>query len=240
MAIQVGVGQHPKSIGGKMLTFAWCFFTLVLVATYTANLAAFFAENAPERPLASILDIPNSKYNVATYSSDKKFLERTYNEELILLMQRNRVNFDVPFGRVSDPKTLALIEQKLRSDHVWIAVGTQIEELRRRIPDFYFLDGYFSYLGYGFAMRKDWKYADQVERKFTQFGRSGMFYKMQQAYAQKKPNSGVMKRSKAIDIDGYLELLYVMVILGALSSCITVFQMVVFKWKKSRRNSVSG
>ena len=44
VAIQFGVDKHPKSLSGKLLTFSWGFFTLIVIATYTANLSAFFSK----------------------------------------------------------------------------------------------------------------------------------------------------------------------------------------------------
>ena len=54
VGIQMGMDQHPKSPSGRILIFAWSAFTLIIVATYTANLAAFFTMEAYHRPLRSI------------------------------------------------------------------------------------------------------------------------------------------------------------------------------------------
>ena len=39
ISLQFGSDKQPKSVSGKTLQAFWSFFTLILVATYTANLA---------------------------------------------------------------------------------------------------------------------------------------------------------------------------------------------------------
>ena len=54
VGFSLGVDGHPQSASGKTLTFAWSFFTLITVSTYTANLAAFFTKENNDRPLETI------------------------------------------------------------------------------------------------------------------------------------------------------------------------------------------
>ena len=239
VAIQVGVEKHPKSIGGKILTFAWSFFTLVLVATYTANLAAFFSENVPNRPLRSIYDIPNSKYNAVAFQYEREFLEASNNEVLRQLTHQKRIIYDLEYNKPDEKRMAALIETKLNSGLVWIAVSTQIDQMKRRLPDLYFLDGYFSYVGYGFAMKRDWKWAYPIKKRFMRFGRNGLFYKLKQAYAGTLSKERTSKSSKAIDVDGYFELLLVMLVVGAMSSLLTIFRFVYLKIVSSRSVVIS-
>ena len=53
-----------KSPSGKLLQFFWSIFLMILVATYTAQMAAIFSTETYTRPLAAIEDIQKSPYNI--------------------------------------------------------------------------------------------------------------------------------------------------------------------------------
>ena len=220
VAIQFGVIKKPKSLGGKMLTFTWGFFTLTLVATYTANLAAFFSKEIPDYPLKTVQDIVDSKYNAAALDSDKNSLPTLGNKVLNELLDQNRISFDVNVAPVGDPVLLKNIDDKLHSDHVWISSESYIEGLQKNIPDLYKLEGYFKYVAYGFAVREDWKWARAVKEKFIQFGKNGFFYDVNQNYETKITKK--MNRTRPIDVQGYFELFAIMVVTAALSSLLLV------------------
>ena len=63
-SIQFGADTNPKSVSGKILRVFWSFFTIILVATYTANLSAIFSQSAYYRPLKSIEEIQASNRNL--------------------------------------------------------------------------------------------------------------------------------------------------------------------------------
>lgn len=57
----VGAGTEmvPRTISGRLLTGAWWFFGLILVSSYTANLAAFLTVVKIETPIKSVVDLAN-------------------------------------------------------------------------------------------------------------------------------------------------------------------------------------
>ena len=56
VSIQIGPDKHPKSFGGKLLTFFWCIFLLVVISSYTANLAALLSKTPSARLIESVGD----------------------------------------------------------------------------------------------------------------------------------------------------------------------------------------
>ena len=48
----------------------------------------------------------------------------------------------------------------------------------------YQLDGFITHAGYGFAIRRDWKFVDQVKAQFANYGRLGYFNQVERKYTQ--------------------------------------------------------
>ncbi len=55
----VGAGTEmvPRTVSGRLLTGTWWFFGLILVSSYTANLAAFLTVVKIETPIKSVVDL---------------------------------------------------------------------------------------------------------------------------------------------------------------------------------------
>jgi glutamate receptor, ionotropic, invertebrate len=55
--MQQGVDIAPKSVSGRVVASAWWFFTLILISSYTANLAAFLTVERMVSPIESAEDL---------------------------------------------------------------------------------------------------------------------------------------------------------------------------------------
>ncbi|CAH1777849.1 unnamed protein product [Owenia fusiformis] len=55
----VGIGPevYPRTISGRVLAAIWWFFSLILISSYTANLAAFLTVSKIETPIKSVADL---------------------------------------------------------------------------------------------------------------------------------------------------------------------------------------
>jgi hypothetical protein len=51
--MQQGVDIAPRSVSGRLVASAWWFFTLILISSYTANLAAFLTVERMVSPIES-------------------------------------------------------------------------------------------------------------------------------------------------------------------------------------------
>lgn len=60
--MQQGSELYPKSISGKILACAWWMFSLIMVSSYTANLAAFLTVERMVTPISSAAELANSHY----------------------------------------------------------------------------------------------------------------------------------------------------------------------------------
>ena len=52
-----GGGEVPKNMSGQMLAAGWWLFGFVVIASYTANMAAYLTVSRIERPIRSLADL---------------------------------------------------------------------------------------------------------------------------------------------------------------------------------------
>ncbi|ESO08945.1 hypothetical protein HELRODRAFT_74189 [Helobdella robusta] len=65
--MQQGVGLSPKSISGRLIGSSWWFFTLIIISSYTANLAAFLTVERMLTPINSADEL--AKQNEILYGT---------------------------------------------------------------------------------------------------------------------------------------------------------------------------
>ncbi|KAK6039385.1 hypothetical protein COOONC_23110 [Cooperia oncophora] len=78
--MQQGTDILPKALSGRIASSAWWFFTLIIVSSYTANLAAFLTLEKMTPPIESVEDLANQNkilYGVVKGGSTAAFFEVT-------------------------------------------------------------------------------------------------------------------------------------------------------------------
>jgi len=55
--LQQGIDILPKSVSGRLVTSAWWLFTLIIISSYTANLAAFLTAKRMKPTIESAEDL---------------------------------------------------------------------------------------------------------------------------------------------------------------------------------------
>lgn len=67
-----------RSIGGRIVGSVWWFFTLIIISSYTANLAAFLTVERMVTPINSADDLAKQtevEYGTLMYSSTQEFFK---------------------------------------------------------------------------------------------------------------------------------------------------------------------
>ena len=223
VAVQFGVSKQPKSLPGKILTLAWSFFTLVMIASYTANLAANFAKDVPIRPLKSIRDIPISRYEIAIRDGYLEYLRSSNNGILNSLLERKKVDFSAKIASTDDPRFFEQIKEKIAKGFIWVDNDNVIEWLIKEIPRLYKLEGSFRFEFYSLAMRPEWPMVSAVNDQFEKFAQNGFFFEIHQKYETKKIEQEGSDLS--IKVDEYMELFVVMIVIS-----LVAFLMVLFSY----------
>ena len=79
--MQQGSDLTPKSISTRMIAAMWWFFTLIMISSYTANLAAFLTVERMESPIESAEDLAKQtkiKYGCLESGSTRAFFRVIY------------------------------------------------------------------------------------------------------------------------------------------------------------------
>lgn len=78
--LQGNTDASPSTVPGRILTSAWWFFALILISSYTANLAAFLTVKKINTPIKTISDLPKQtkiKYGTVKSSGVMAFFKNT-------------------------------------------------------------------------------------------------------------------------------------------------------------------
>ncbi|XP_074650307.1 glutamate receptor 2-like [Tubulanus polymorphus] len=83
--VQAGAETTPKTYSGRVLGSAWWFFSLILISSYTANLAAFLTVIKISSPIKEIPDLGNQnkiRYGTVKNSRTADFFKKSNSEIL--------------------------------------------------------------------------------------------------------------------------------------------------------------
>lgn len=79
--MQQGCDISPRSISGRIVGSVWWFFTLILISSYTANLAAFLTVERMVTPINSPEDLASQtevQYGTLIHGSTWDFFRVSY------------------------------------------------------------------------------------------------------------------------------------------------------------------
>ncbi|KAK3581635.1 hypothetical protein CHS0354_014385, partial [Potamilus streckersoni] len=95
--MQQGSDIFPRSYSGRIVGSAWWFFTLILISSYTANLAAFLTIERLLPPIKSADDLlkhPEIEYGTLKTGSSRTFFETSLVSTYAKMWQFMNANFD--------------------------------------------------------------------------------------------------------------------------------------------------
>ena len=218
--LQYGSAKTPKSPSANLLQMAWCVFTIITIAFYTANLVSCFSQGLGSQPLESIHDILESDRNLFASVQRKNEIVGTGNTILDDLMVNNRIQF-LPLT-VKNNTDIIEIKQRMTVGQIWLDWESMIDALSESIPSLYKPHGYFSQSSFGFVLRADCPVSAQVKDLFIGFGRSGYFDEVAHKYTKKKERVFAEKFTP-IKIDDLYPVVLLMIAIVVISMIMIVF-----------------
>uniref|UniRef100_A0A671Q655 Glutamate receptor n=1 Tax=Sinocyclocheilus anshuiensis TaxID=1608454 RepID=A0A671Q655_9TELE len=146
--MQQGSELMPKALSTRIIGGIWWFFTLIIISSYTANLAAFLTVERMDSPVDSADDLAKQtkiEYGVvkdgATMSFFKKSRVSTFEKMWAFMSSRQSTSF---VKSIEDG-----IQRVLKSDYALLMESTTIEYVTRRNCNLTQVGGIIDSKGYG-------------------------------------------------------------------------------------------
>uniref|UniRef100_H2ZEN8 Glutamate receptor n=1 Tax=Ciona savignyi TaxID=51511 RepID=H2ZEN8_CIOSA len=147
--MQQGTEVSPRSISTRLLAGVWWFFTLIIISSYTANLAAFLTVTRMVSDISSADDLATQtkiKYGMMREGSTKNFFQnskiKTY-KEMWNYMVQNEENF------VTNNQDG--MERVLAGDYAYLMESTTLEYMVSQNCNLTQVGGLLDTIGYGIA-----------------------------------------------------------------------------------------
>ncbi|XP_020565963.1 glutamate receptor ionotropic, kainate 3 [Oryzias latipes] len=159
--MQQGSELMPKALSTRIIGGIWWFFTLIIISSYTANLAAFLTVERMDTPVDSADDIAKQtkiEYGVikdgATMSFFKKSRVSTFEKMWAFMSSRPRTSL---VKSIEDG-----IQRVLKSDYALITESTTIDYITRRNCNLTQVGGIIDSKGYGIGTPIGSPYRDKI------------------------------------------------------------------------------
>nr|XP_023422031.1 glutamate receptor 4 [Cavia porcellus] len=109
--MQQGCDISPRSLSGRIVGGVWWFFTLIIISSYTANLAAFLTVERMVSPIESAEDLAKQTeiaYGTLDSGSTKEFFREEHRGELT--SSRTKVSITTSLMRLVNAVNLAVLK----------------------------------------------------------------------------------------------------------------------------------
>nr|XP_019953042.1 PREDICTED: glutamate receptor ionotropic, kainate 2-like [Paralichthys olivaceus] len=179
--MQQGSELMPKALSTRIVGGIWWFFTLIIISSYTANLAAFLTVERMESPIDSADDLAKQTkilYGVvedgATMTFFKKTKISTYDKmwEFMNSRRQSVVVKDVEEG----------IQRALTSDYAFLMESTTIEFVTQRNCNLTQIGGLIDSKAYGVGTPMGSPYRDKITIAILQLQEEGKLHMMKEKW----------------------------------------------------------
>ncbi|XP_035699641.1 glutamate receptor ionotropic, kainate 2-like [Branchiostoma floridae] len=226
----------PRSSAGRVIVGAWWFVILVMVASYTANLAAFLSRPSTERSIRSLADL--ARQTDVPYGTYKKYT-------LVKFMKNSQEEPFKTIGRYLDQNSDEVLfntsrqafERAAKGDFIFISPTTyEYEILNERCDMVILTDEYFFKYEVVFPFPVGSPYRAEINQALMKMTEDGQMDALTNRWFNKK----MYKCSTGSTQEGVLDMeqlngafYYLMIGMGT-SILVFALEWVHFKFKKGR------
>uniref|UniRef100_A0A673JB77 Glutamate receptor n=2 Tax=Euteleostomi TaxID=117571 RepID=A0A673JB77_9TELE len=179
--MQQGSELMPKALSTRIVGGIWWFFTLIIISSYTANLAAFLTVERMESPIDSADDLAKQtkiEYGVvedgATMTFFKKSKISTYDKMWEFMSSRRH---SVMVKSIEEG-----IERVLTSDYAFLMESTTIEFVTQRNCNLTQIGGLIDSKAYGVGTPMGSPYRDKITIAILQLQEEGKLHMMKEKW----------------------------------------------------------
>ncbi|EDW96161.1 uncharacterized protein Dyak_GE25051 [Drosophila yakuba] len=241
--LQQGSEIAPKALSTRTISAIWWFFTLIMVSSYTANLAAFLTIENPTSPINSVKDLADNKddvqYGAKRTGSTRNFFSTS--EEPIYIKMNEYLNAHPEMLMENNQQGVDKV--KAGTKYAFLMESTSIEFNTVRECNLTKVGDPLDEKGYGIAMVKNWPYRDKFNKALLELQEQGVLARLKNKWWN-EVGAGVC--SAKSDNNGPSELgvdnlsgIYVVLIIGSIiSMIISILCWCFFVYKKAKNYAV--
>lgn len=235
--MQQGCDIMPGALSTRVMAAAWWFFILILVSSYTANLAAFLTVERMDNPIQSADDLAKQTkvlYGCLKSGSTRAFFQRsnyTTYARMWSFMESRRAETLLE----SNSKG---VERVKKGDFAFLMESTTIEYTVERNCDLSQVGSLLDQKGYGIATQQDSPYRAVLSEAILQLQEKGVLHRLKDRWWKEKKDGNtsceVKEQQKSSGTASELGLdhvggVFVVLVIGAL---ISVFICIMeYYWK---------
>ncbi|XP_070553293.1 LOW QUALITY PROTEIN: glutamate receptor 4-like [Ptychodera flava] len=216
--MQQGCDISPRSLSGRIVGGVWWFFTLIIISSYTANLAAFLTVERMVSPIESADDLSKQTeiaYGTVNAGSTKKFFE----ESDVTVYQKMWAYMSTTEPTVFVETTQAGVERVRSSKgrYAFLFESTMNEYHNQRKPcDTIKVGNNLNSRGYGIATRKGSPLKENLTLAVLQLRELGVLLKLEKSWWVEKgecgpPDSKSQEQANALSLSNVAGVFYILV-----------------------------
>ncbi|XP_054431847.1 glutamate receptor ionotropic, kainate 1 isoform X2 [Pteronotus mesoamericanus] len=230
--MQQGSELMPRALSTRIVGGVWWFFTLIVISSYTANLAAFLTVERMESPIDSADDLAKQtkiEYGAVRDGSTMTFFKKsrisTYEKMWAFMSSRQRT----ALVRTSEEG----VRRALAADYALLMESTSIEYVTQRNCDLTQIGGLIDSKGYGVGTPIGSPYRDKITIAILQLQEEGKLHMMKEKWWQGRgcPEEGGTEAS-ALGVES-IGGIFIVLAAGLVLSVFVAIGEFIYKSRKS-------
>ncbi|XP_074600857.1 glutamate [NMDA] receptor subunit 1-like isoform X2 [Brevipalpus obovatus] len=233
-----GIGEgSPRSLSGRVLGMVWAGFAMIVIASYTANLAAFLVLERPISSLSGINDIRlRSPRDTFSYATVKQSAVENYFKRQIELKPMYDFMLDKNYKSVEEG--VAAVKSDEISAFIWDS--SRLEWEAARDCDLITAAEQFGRSGYGVGLQKNSFWTDQMNAAILSMHENGIMTELDKKWIL-EVNSDVAMCSNRIDGSpttlGLKNMagVFVLLVAGIIGGVALIFIEILYKRRQTKQ-----
>lgn len=174
--MQQGSDINPKALSTRVVGGVWWFFTLIIISSYTANLAAFLTVEKVDLTITNVDDLANQtkiSYGVFRGGSTMNFFKESRIETYKRMWKYMQQNPDLSFVSSNSEG----VKRVLRGDYAYLMESPLIDYEIQRDCNLTQIGGLLDSKGYGIATQLGSPYTDDISLRILEMQEKGEIQK---------------------------------------------------------------
>ncbi|XP_076374002.1 glutamate receptor ionotropic, kainate 1-like isoform X3 [Tachypleus tridentatus] len=234
--MQQGTEIAPKTTSTRIIATMWWFFTLIMISSYTANLAAFLTIQRMKSPIESADDLAaqtSIQYGCLNSGSTKTF----FKESNIFSYKKMWAVMQAQPSVFTDSNQQG-VERVLKGNYAYFMESTSIEYITERNCELEQIGGLLDSKGYGIATPEGSPYRTPISNAILRLQEDGVLHLLKEKWwSNKKEERCGQEEKKTSSSTSELDLanvggMFVVLLAGLGFACI--ISVIEFIWKTKR------